>query len=32
MASICGHKVDIPNCVALHAFDGTEITVEKLNE
>ena len=27
-----GHKVDIPNCVALHAFDGAEITVEKLNE
>ena len=25
-----GHKVDIPNCVALRAFDGAKITVEKL--
>ena len=27
-----GHKVDIPNCMPLRAFDGTIVTADKLNE
>lgn len=27
-----GHKVDISTCTPLHGFNGTVITVEKLNE